>query len=67
VQLDALVRGLDGKHTDRFVEGRVFAIRPTFVGIIMADGKQGIINEPEVVGPPRPVFQRTDIPSRLTR
>ena len=65
VQIDSLVRGLDGKHTDRTVKGRVYAIRPTFVGIILEDGKQGIIEVPEVIGPPRPVIQRSDIPRRF--
>lgn len=65
VQIDSLVRGKAG-NTGRVVEGRVYAIKPTFVGVILTDSeRQAIIYEPEVIDKPRPLNQRTDIPTRL--
>jgi hypothetical protein len=63
--IDSLVRGKAGIH-DHVVEGRVFSVRPTYVAVIgTEDGKQWVIYEPEVVGPPRPVHARKDIPEKL--
>lgn len=65
VPLDALVRGRAGS-TERIVEGRVYRVSPFgWVALVGADQRQHIIYEPEVVGDPRPVVARTDIPARL--
>lgn len=70
VQIDSLVRGRVGS-LDKVGEARVFSIdhlRYGWVaGIEPSTGRQTIIHDPEVVAPPRPVKQRTDIPERLTR
>lgn len=64
LQIDSLVEGLAGT-TDHKVKGRVFRIQPWGVAILDQDGKQWIIYEPTVLDRPRPVAQRTDVPSRL--
>lgn len=66
VEVDSLVRGKIGR-LDRTIEGRVFSVaRSGSVGVIRSDnGRQGIIYEPEPIGPPRPMNQRTDIPVKL--
>lgn len=64
VPIDSLVEGKAGV-TERQIRGRVYANRPTQVAVITDEGKQAIIYDPTIVGPPRPLNQRTDIPSRL--
>ena len=67
VQLDSLVRGRVG-NLERVGEGRVYSIGHfDWVPVIDADGHQLILHDVEVIAPPRPMRQRTDIPERLTR
>lgn len=65
--LDTLVRGLYGS-TDKEATMRVTFISPFgWVGGITADGTQHIMYPGgfKVIGPPRPIRQRGDIPARL--
>lgn len=65
VHVDALVRGLVGA-TQVETEMRVYRVAPYgWVAGISADGKQHIMYHPEVIGPPRPEKQRTNIPAGL--
>jgi hypothetical protein len=64
LKLDSLVRGVVG-HTDRTATGRVYRLLPTGVAIITTEGKQAILADPEIIGDPRPVISRGDIPHRL--
>lgn len=68
VQIDSLVRGRVGS-LERIDTARVYSIRNLrygyIAGISTTDGKQTIIHDPVVIGPPRPLNQRTDIPARL--
>ena len=66
LKLDSLVKGAPGIHLDKEVRGRVFHIaRSGVVAIIGDDGRQWHVYEPEVIGDPRPVISRGDIPHRL--
>lgn len=68
LQIDSLVRGKVGSlNTVR--EMRVYRISAYnwVAGIESDSGRQMIMHAPEVIGPPRPVRARTDIPERLTR
>jgi hypothetical protein len=64
LKLDSLVRGAIG-HTNRVETGRVYRLLPTGVAVITTEGKQAVIDHPEVIGDPRPVISRGDIPHRL--
>lgn len=67
IQVDSLVRGKIG-NLEKTGEGRVYSIGHfDWVPVIDADGNQLILHEAEVIAPPRPQKQRTDIPERLTR
>jgi hypothetical protein len=66
LKLDSLVRGAPGVHRDRTVRGRVYRILHSGAAAVWGeDGKQWVVNEPEVIGDPRPVISRGDIPARL--
>lgn len=65
VPIDTLVRGLKGK-TEQVTEARVYrSFSSGWIAGIDGDGKQVIIYEPEVIGDPRPVYARRDIPARF--
>jgi hypothetical protein len=61
------VRGRVG-NLDRQAEGRVFSSSHyDWVAVIDAEGNQLVLHDVEVIAPPRPQRQRTDIPERLQR
>lgn len=65
--IDALVRGRAGA-TETVVTGRVFRVTPHgHVGLLDEHGHQRLVayGAVEVVGPPRPVKDRRDIPAHL--
>ena len=66
IQVDSLVTGTMGV-TDKVIEGRVFAThRNGSVSVIRTDtGGQATIYQPELIGEPRPIAARRDIPDRL--
>lgn len=65
IQLDALVRGEIG-FTARVGEARVYRVSNWgWVAGIDSEGRQVIISSPEVIGEPRPVKDRLDIPERF--
>lgn len=66
LKLDSLVRGAPGVHRDRVVQGRVFRVLRSGAAAVWGDdGKQWMVDQPEVIGDPRPVISRGDIPQRL--
>ena len=70
VTIDSLVRGRVG-NLDVEDTARVYSVNNLRYGWVAAisttDGRQTVIHDPVVIGPPRPVVQRTDIPDRLRR
>ena len=65
VEIDSLVRGYVG-FTDRITQARVYRITPWgWVGGINTEGRQTIIRDPEIIGDPRPMNQRNDIPEKF--
>ncbi len=69
VQVDSLIEGLIGFHTDRKAIGRVFAVSPWgWVAFYDVDNQQQHVSYAGkflVRGEPRPPKKRGDVPERL--
>jgi len=65
MKIDSLVRGRVGS-TERVAEARVYRVSAWgWVAGIDTEGRQVIIHDAEIIGDPRPMNQRKDIPERL--